>query len=180
MAGRGSELTGCSVLQTDEEKQLDLPVVMPVFDRNTCSIPKSQISFMDYFITDMFDAWDGKESTPSQEGPASELVSSVDFPGGTERKKPPWRAKSLSGKRYPERFPRASLCPQGCSLGEGCRADACRSGVSLPSPEFGITLLLTPLALLKMLGPGHSSVVEGPSSTPRKKIRKPEPITKAA
>uniref|UniRef100_A0A8I5ZLP7 Phosphodiesterase n=1 Tax=Rattus norvegicus TaxID=10116 RepID=A0A8I5ZLP7_RAT len=44
--------------QTDEEKQLDLPVVMPVFDRNTCSIPKSQISFIDYFITDMFDAWD--------------------------------------------------------------------------------------------------------------------------
>lgn len=52
------------VLQTDEEKQQGLPVVMPVFDRNTCSIPKSQISFIDYFITDMFDAWDGKE-TPS-------------------------------------------------------------------------------------------------------------------
>uniref|UniRef100_A0A8C6RS45 Phosphodiesterase n=2 Tax=Nannospalax galili TaxID=1026970 RepID=A0A8C6RS45_NANGA len=43
--------------QTDEEKQLDLPVVMPVFDRNTCSIPKSQISFIDYFITNMFYAW---------------------------------------------------------------------------------------------------------------------------
>uniref|UniRef100_A0A673J6W6 Phosphodiesterase n=1 Tax=Sinocyclocheilus rhinocerous TaxID=307959 RepID=A0A673J6W6_9TELE len=41
--------------QTDEEKQQGLPVVMPVFDRNTCSIPKSQISFIDYFITDMFD-----------------------------------------------------------------------------------------------------------------------------
>lgn len=37
-------------------------MVMPVFDRNTCSIPKSQISFIDYFITDMFDAWDGKRS----------------------------------------------------------------------------------------------------------------------
>lgn len=46
--------------QTDEEKRQGLPVVMPVFDRNTCSIPKSQISFIDYFITDMFDAWDGK------------------------------------------------------------------------------------------------------------------------
>ncbi|RXN33425.1 high affinity cAMP-specific and IBMX-insensitive 3, 5 -cyclic phosphodiesterase 8B isoform X1 [Labeo rohita] len=45
--------------QTDEEKRQGLPVVMPVFDRNTCSIPKSQISFIDYFITDMFDAWDG-------------------------------------------------------------------------------------------------------------------------
>lgn len=72
MAGWDSELTECSVLQTDEEKQLDLPVVMPVFDRNTCSIPKSQISFIDYFITDMFDAWDGKESsTLLKEGLAS-------------------------------------------------------------------------------------------------------------
>lgn len=50
----------CCALQTDEEKRQGLPVVMPVFDRNTCSIPKSQISFIDYFITDMFDAWDGK------------------------------------------------------------------------------------------------------------------------
>ncbi|KFW06824.1 High affinity cAMP-specific and IBMX-insensitive 3',5'-cyclic phosphodiesterase 8A, partial [Eurypyga helias] len=39
--------------QTDEEKRQGLPVVMPVFDRNTCSIPKSQISFIDYFITDI-------------------------------------------------------------------------------------------------------------------------------
>ncbi|XP_002721543.1 high affinity cAMP-specific and IBMX-insensitive 3',5'-cyclic phosphodiesterase 8A isoform X1 [Oryctolagus cuniculus] len=50
--------------QTDEEKRLDLPVVMPVFDRNTCSIPKSQISFIDYFITDMFDAWDAFVDLP--------------------------------------------------------------------------------------------------------------------
>lgn len=50
-------------LQTDEEKRQGLPVVMPVFDRNTCSIPKSQISFIDYFITDMFDAWDGKQNS---------------------------------------------------------------------------------------------------------------------
>lgn len=42
----------------DEEKQQNLPVVMPVFDRNTYSIPKSQNSFIDYFIKDMFDAWD--------------------------------------------------------------------------------------------------------------------------
>ncbi|KAM4826268.1 high affinity cAMP-specific and IBMX-insensitive 3',5'-cyclic phosphodiesterase 8A isoform 2-T2 [Thomomys bottae] len=44
--------------QTDEEKQRNLPVVMPAFDRSTCSIPKAQLSFMDYFITEMFDAWD--------------------------------------------------------------------------------------------------------------------------
>ncbi|XP_062268715.1 high affinity cAMP-specific and IBMX-insensitive 3',5'-cyclic phosphodiesterase 8B isoform X1 [Platichthys flesus] len=50
--------------QTDEEKRQGLPVVMPVFDRNTCSVPKSQMSFMDYFITDMFDAWDAFASLP--------------------------------------------------------------------------------------------------------------------
>ncbi|XP_007943312.2 high affinity cAMP-specific and IBMX-insensitive 3',5'-cyclic phosphodiesterase 8A [Orycteropus afer afer] len=50
--------------QTDEEKQKGLPVVMPVFDRNTCSIPKSQISFIDYFITDMFDSWDALLDLP--------------------------------------------------------------------------------------------------------------------
>lgn len=55
----------CLCVQTDEEKQQGLPVVMPVFDRNTCSVPKSQISFIDYFITDMFDAWDGKSYTPA-------------------------------------------------------------------------------------------------------------------
>lgn len=44
--------------QTDEEKARGLPVVMPVFDRKTCSIPKSQTSFIDVFINDMFDAWD--------------------------------------------------------------------------------------------------------------------------
>ncbi|EPQ15293.1 High affinity cAMP-specific and IBMX-insensitive 3',5'-cyclic phosphodiesterase 8A [Myotis brandtii] len=44
--------------QTEEEKKLDLPVAMPAFDRNTCSIPKSQISFIDYFVTDMYHAWD--------------------------------------------------------------------------------------------------------------------------
>ncbi|KAM9480901.1 high affinity cAMP-specific and IBMX-insensitive 3',5'-cyclic phosphodiesterase 8A isoform 1-T2 [Clarias gariepinus] len=51
--------------QTDEEKRQGLPVVMPVFDRTTCSIPKSQISFIDYFITDMFDAWDAFADLPN-------------------------------------------------------------------------------------------------------------------
>ena len=41
--------------QTDDEKKLGLPVVMPQFDRTTCSIPKSQIGFYDFFIIDMFD-----------------------------------------------------------------------------------------------------------------------------
>lgn len=44
--------------KTDEEKQKGLPVVMPTFDRLSCNIPKAQISFIDYFITDMFEAWD--------------------------------------------------------------------------------------------------------------------------
>lgn len=47
-------------MQTEEEKSLGLPIVMPAFDRQTCSIPKSQIGFMDYFVNDMFDTWDGK------------------------------------------------------------------------------------------------------------------------
>uniref|UniRef100_H3B373 Phosphodiesterase n=1 Tax=Latimeria chalumnae TaxID=7897 RepID=H3B373_LATCH len=51
--------------QTDEEKRQNLPVVMPVFDRNTCSIPKSQISFIEYFITDMFDVWDAFAHLPN-------------------------------------------------------------------------------------------------------------------
>lgn len=33
---------------------------MPAFDRATCSIPKSQIGFIDYFANDMFEAWDGE------------------------------------------------------------------------------------------------------------------------
>ncbi|XP_025265332.1 high affinity cAMP-specific and IBMX-insensitive 3',5'-cyclic phosphodiesterase 8 isoform X2 [Camponotus floridanus] len=44
--------------QTDEEKRLKMPVVMPMFDRLTCSIPKSQIGFVDYIINDMIEAWD--------------------------------------------------------------------------------------------------------------------------
>lgn len=44
--------------QTDEEKEKQLPVVMPMFDRATCSIPKSQIGFMDFIINDMFEAWE--------------------------------------------------------------------------------------------------------------------------
>ncbi|KAH9633114.1 hypothetical protein HF086_006779 [Spodoptera exigua] len=46
-------------LQTDEEKAKDLPVVMPMFDRATCSIPRSQIGFIDYIIMDMMEAWAG-------------------------------------------------------------------------------------------------------------------------
>ncbi|KAL4705560.1 hypothetical protein ACJJTC_006888 [Scirpophaga incertulas] len=44
-------------LQTDEEKAKDLPVVMPMFDRATCSIPRSQIGFIDFIIIDMMEAW---------------------------------------------------------------------------------------------------------------------------
>lgn len=46
--------------QTDDEKARGLPIVMPMFDRQTCSIPKSQIGFVDYIINDMFEAWNGK------------------------------------------------------------------------------------------------------------------------
>ena len=46
--------------QTDNEKKLGYPVVMPQFDRTTCSIPKSQIGFYDFFIFDMFEMWSGE------------------------------------------------------------------------------------------------------------------------
>ncbi|KAH8299824.1 hypothetical protein KR044_006455 [Drosophila immigrans] len=45
-------------MQTDEEKQRHMPIVMPMFDRATCSIPKSQIGFIEYIIQDMMHAWD--------------------------------------------------------------------------------------------------------------------------
>ncbi|KAL3318772.1 High affinity cAMP-specific and IBMX-insensitive 3',5'-cyclic phosphodiesterase 8B [Cichlidogyrus casuarinus] len=44
--------------QTDDEKRLGLPLVMPTFDRQTCNISKSQTSFIDFFLKDMFAAWD--------------------------------------------------------------------------------------------------------------------------
>lgn len=38
---------------------------MPTFDRATCSIPKSQIGFIEYFVNDMFQAWNCKNSSNS-------------------------------------------------------------------------------------------------------------------
>lgn len=46
--------------QTDEEVSRGFPPVMPMFERDSCSIPKSQTGFIDYFVQDMFEAWDGK------------------------------------------------------------------------------------------------------------------------
>jgi len=43
--------------QTDEEKEKGLPVVMPQYDRTQCSFPRTQIGFYDFFINDMFTAW---------------------------------------------------------------------------------------------------------------------------
>ena len=46
--------------QTEEEKIRNLPIVMPMFDRSSCSIPKSQIGFIEFIVLDMFEAWNGK------------------------------------------------------------------------------------------------------------------------
>ncbi|XP_076376029.1 phosphodiesterase 8 isoform X3 [Megalopta genalis] len=54
--------------QTDQEKQLKLPVLMPMFDRQTCSIPKSQIGFIDFIINDMIEAWDAFIDMPEMVG----------------------------------------------------------------------------------------------------------------
>jgi len=37
----------------DEEKSRGLPVVMAMFDRETCSLPKTQLVFTDLFVTNM-------------------------------------------------------------------------------------------------------------------------------
>ncbi|XP_020904916.1 high affinity cAMP-specific and IBMX-insensitive 3',5'-cyclic phosphodiesterase 8A isoform X2 [Exaiptasia diaphana] len=50
--------------QTDEEKRRGLPVVMPVFDRATCNVPRSQVWFIDYFVSDLYDAWDAFALVP--------------------------------------------------------------------------------------------------------------------
>ncbi|XP_077534475.1 high affinity cAMP-specific and IBMX-insensitive 3',5'-cyclic phosphodiesterase 8B-like [Haemaphysalis longicornis] len=43
--------------QTDEEKRMGLPVLMPAFDRATCNIANSQAGFISFFVRDMFQAW---------------------------------------------------------------------------------------------------------------------------
>ncbi|KAJ7385255.1 High affinity cAMP-specific and IBMX-insensitive 3',5'-cyclic phosphodiesterase 8B [Desmophyllum pertusum] len=50
--------------QTDEEKRRGLPVVMPVFDKQTCNVPRSQVWFIDYFVSDLYDAWDAFAFVP--------------------------------------------------------------------------------------------------------------------
>ena len=41
----------------DEEKSRGLPVVMAMFDRDTCSLPKTQIVFTDVYVADMVTAF---------------------------------------------------------------------------------------------------------------------------
>lgn len=43
--------------QTDEEKKRGLTPSLPLFDRHTCNLPKSQSSFIDWFLIDMCEAW---------------------------------------------------------------------------------------------------------------------------
>lgn len=45
--------------QVEEERARKLPVVMPNFDRATCSIPHSQLKFIEVFLLNMFEHWDG-------------------------------------------------------------------------------------------------------------------------
>ena len=67
------------ILQTEEEKRKGLPVVMPQFDRATCSIPKSQIGFYDFFIHDMFDAWSSEYYAKLYKNMASFIFSFEGF-----------------------------------------------------------------------------------------------------
>src|SRR5689334_13415971 len=45
--------------QTEEEIARGLPIVLPMFNRKTCSVPKSQTGFVDFFVNNMFQAWNG-------------------------------------------------------------------------------------------------------------------------
>ncbi|CAH8297799.1 unnamed protein product, partial [Schistosoma turkestanicum] len=45
---------------TEEEKRRNLPIVMPNFDRQTCNISQSQLSFIDFFLKGMFSGFDCK------------------------------------------------------------------------------------------------------------------------
>ena len=72
LAGRGSAALHVDVLlvdrrlsmQVDEEKSRGLPVVMAMFDRDTCSLPKTQLVFTDLFVTSMIDALNRQPRTP--------------------------------------------------------------------------------------------------------------------
>ncbi|CAH8464016.1 unnamed protein product [Heterobilharzia americana] len=57
--------------QTEEEKQRNLPIVMPNFDRQTCNISQSQISFIDFFLKGMFSGFDSVFPIP-------ELMSNLE------------------------------------------------------------------------------------------------------
>ncbi|CAL8104426.1 unnamed protein product [Calicophoron daubneyi] len=57
--------------QTDDEKLNKMPIMMPNFDRQTCNIPKSQLSFIDFFLRDMFSAFDSVCPIP-------ELIKNLD------------------------------------------------------------------------------------------------------
>lgn len=43
--------------QTEEEKERALPVVFPDFDRQTCKLHATQMKFIDFFISGLFEAW---------------------------------------------------------------------------------------------------------------------------
>lgn len=58
--------------QTEEEKRQGLPIVMPMFDRTTCSIAKSQIGFIEFIVQDMIKTWDGFIHMP-------ELITCIEY-----------------------------------------------------------------------------------------------------
>ncbi len=61
LTGKQFKLEQFTKSKTDEEKKKKLPVLMPFFDRASYNMPKAQINFIEYFIDDMFEAWDGKK-----------------------------------------------------------------------------------------------------------------------
>ncbi|KAK7864222.1 hypothetical protein R5R35_002062 [Gryllus longicercus] len=108
--------------QTDEEKSKQLPVVMPMFDRASCSIPKSQIGFMDFIINDMFEAWEAFIEMP-------ELMQNLDSNYRF------WKEKEEQGICLPEDAEklRAASASGGAAAGAGA-AGAGAAGAGATSP----------------------------------------------
>lgn len=117
--------------QTDAEKELKIPVVMPIFDRTTCSIPKSQIGFIEFFINDLFEAWDSLIDIPEL---IENLESNYQYWSGLEQNEQQTTSR-LAGAHL------ASTAEESASLVdmERCGSTSTRDSGSLGSADHSDT-----------------------------------------
>ncbi|KAM7285331.1 high affinity cAMP-specific and IBMX-insensitive 3',5'-cyclic phosphodiesterase 8B [Ixodes scapularis] len=114
--------------ETDEEKRRGLPVVMPAFDRATCSIANSQTGFINYFVRDMFRAW-------SDFGEFPELMEYIEKNYIYWKDKEPQSNKCL--QRVPMEASSRGLSREEDSSGESTATDEeKRRGLPVVMPAF--------------------------------------------